>query len=525
MSHAKYYLLLLVVCLIWGATPASGKFTVESFSPLMITGMRFALIALILFTWMFLISDKKGLKPSKEVLIVTFAMGFMGVLVHNGMLFLGLTYTTATNTALIESIGPTATTVLAFLFVGERLNVFGWIGIFISCLGALCIVSKGSVDVILSLSFNIGDIYVLICEVAWSAYAVISLRIHGKAGTVAVTAWSGLFGSLLCFAFGSLTGTLHVYEVTSRALWGFSYLTLFSGIVAFIGWNYAVQRVGASKAGVFVYFVPLTGGILGVTLLNEPIHAAEIIGGLVIIAGVVVTVRAKIKLKFDDAAAEASAAGAAAAEASATETSTAGAAATGSSATETSVAGATAVSADVTANASANIITEATAATAMAHGADTVPDVAPDATLADSTTQASTSVAAATSVAAKAATAGAESAVATCISTEASVDSTVVADNASPSAESQDAVGAETASSTTPSTLAETASSTTPSTLDEELAHSVAGESPVAPEPMPQEKDLLKRFPELAIEHNAKLAAKGILVPTDKFALDVERQG
>ena len=52
MSQAKYYLLLLLVCLIWGATPASGKFTVEAFSPLMITGSRFACIALVLFICM-----------------------------------------------------------------------------------------------------------------------------------------------------------------------------------------------------------------------------------------------------------------------------------------------------------------------------------------------------------------------------------------------------------------------------------------------------------------------------------------
>ena len=110
MAQAKYYVLLLVVCLIWGATPASGKFTVEAFSPLMITGMRFGIMASVLFLWLFLIRDKKSFRQSKDVLITLFAMGFMGILVHNGLLFTGLNYTTATNTALIESIGPTATT-------------------------------------------------------------------------------------------------------------------------------------------------------------------------------------------------------------------------------------------------------------------------------------------------------------------------------------------------------------------------------------------------------------------------------
>ncbi len=297
MAQAKYYLLLLTVCLIWGATPASGKFTVEAFSPLMITGMRFALVSAVLFLWLLLLRDKKSLKPERGVLVVCFFMGFMGMLVHNGLLFLGLNYTTATNTALIESIGPTATTVLAFIFLGERLNRFGWLGIFISCVGAVCIVAKGSLEVILNLSFNIGDVIILFAEIAWSAYVVISWQIHGRLGTIAVTAWSGLFGSLQCFLVGLVTGSLHVYTVTPQALMGFSYLVIFSGLFAFVAWNYAVQYVGASKAGVFVYLVPLTGGIVGVVFLGEALHPAVVIGAILILSGVILTVRSKVQLQ------------------------------------------------------------------------------------------------------------------------------------------------------------------------------------------------------------------------------------
>lgn len=297
MAQAKYYLLLLTVCLIWGATPASGKFTVEAFSPLMITGMRFALVSAVLFLWLFILRDKKSLKPERGVLVVCFFMGFMGMLVHNGLLFLGLNYTTATNTALIESIGPTATTVLAFIFLGERLNRFGWLGIVISCVGAVCIVAKGSLEVILNLSFNIGDVIILFAEIAWSAYVVISWQIHGRLGTIAVTAWSGLFGSLQCFLVGLVTGSLHVYTVTPQALMGFSYLVIFSGLFAFVAWNYAVQYVGASKAGVFVYLVPLTGGIVGVVFLGEALHPAVVIGAILILSGVILTVRSKVQLQ------------------------------------------------------------------------------------------------------------------------------------------------------------------------------------------------------------------------------------
>ena len=72
---------------------------------------------------------------------------------------------------------------------------------------------------------------------------------------------------------------------------------VFSGIFAFVAWNFAVQKVGASKAGVFIYLVPLTGGFVGVTLLGEEILPAQIIGALFIIGGVIVTIKSKVVMR------------------------------------------------------------------------------------------------------------------------------------------------------------------------------------------------------------------------------------
>lgn len=296
MGKAKYYVMLTLTCLIWGATPASGKLTVDTFSPLLLTSCRFAIIATILFIYLILTKQYKELRPSRSVLLLTVAMGFMGMTVHNGLLFLGLRYTTATNTALIESIGPTITTVLAFLFIGERLNKFGWVGIFISCFGALMIISKGHIEVFYNFSFNIGDIYILLCEAAWSSYVIIGWKVQNRLSTIAVTAWSGLFGSLLCLLVGALTNSLWLGELTERALFGFSYITFASGLFAFIAWNWSAVAVGASKAGSFVYLVPLTGALLGVFILNEVLSLAQMLGAILIVLGMIFTVRSKVKI-------------------------------------------------------------------------------------------------------------------------------------------------------------------------------------------------------------------------------------
>lgn len=294
MAQAKYYVMLVAVAMIWGATPACGKILSTSLSPLLITGVRFACISLVLFIWIFITGQQRDLKMDKQTLALMAAMGFVGITIHNGLLFTGLHFTTATNAALIESIGPTVTTVLAFIFIGERLTKFGWLGIAVSCVGALCIVTKGSLDVLLELRFNVGDILIVVCEAAWSYYIILGWKTHGKVKSAPLNAVSGAFGALFCFLAGAATGTLEVYAWSHTALYGFIYLTVCSGLIAFVGWNWAVTKVGASKAGAFIYIVPLTGALVGVLFLNENLYAAQVAGALLIAGGVCITVCSKV---------------------------------------------------------------------------------------------------------------------------------------------------------------------------------------------------------------------------------------
>ena len=288
-SPARYYVMLAAVGVVWGATPAAGKLLTGALSPLLLTALRFAVISALLFAWLALTRQRTQLRPQRELLWLMLALGFTGVLLHNGLLFLGLHYTTATNTALIESLGPTITAVLACLFLGERLSPWGYAGIAVSCAGALCIITRGEAAVLRELSFNGGDLIILCCEAAWSAYIVMALGVRGRLSTLGVTAWSGLFGSLLCLSVGLVTDSLWVGVLDALA-WGcLLYIVLAAGLFAFVAWNWAAEAVGASKAGAFVYLVPLTGAAVGVMVLGEDVAGAQLLGAVLIAAGVAVT--------------------------------------------------------------------------------------------------------------------------------------------------------------------------------------------------------------------------------------------
>ena len=296
-SHLGHYLLLIFVCFIWGGTPASGRTLVQQVSPMLITGARFLVAGIILFAWLYLIKDRKAFKPGLYNLKIMILMSVMGICLHNTLLFKALSITTATNTALIESIGPTITTILAFLLIGERLSYTGWCGIIISCLGAVFIVAQGSLDTLLSLKFNNGDLLVVISESMWSGYIVVGWRLGKNISAVALTAWTSIIGGLVCIIAGALSGSLYYHEIDLSSVISFLYLVFASGIFAFIAWNYAVSKVGATKAGVFVYLIPLAGAFIGITILDEVVKIAQLLGGIVIILGMLITVRSNLTLK------------------------------------------------------------------------------------------------------------------------------------------------------------------------------------------------------------------------------------
>ncbi|MBQ9221372.1 MAG: DMT family transporter [Succinivibrio dextrinosolvens] len=293
----KYYLILLLACFIWGATPLCGRVLRDSMSPMLITAARFYVVALILFSLILILHGKKGILVSRHDLKILFIMSVVGIFLHNSLLFEGLRYTPASNAAIIESIGPSVTSILAFFFIGERLSSSGWLGILVSCFGAIFIVCKGSFNTLVNFEFNIGELLVLVCEIMWSVYVIISWRLSANISALVVTAYTGLFGATLCLITGLCLDSLHVYRFTLSDAGYFFVLSVFAGVVSFASWNYAIARVGASKGSTFIYLVPVFGVMFGVFLLDELFSLYEFVGALFVVVGMFFSIRAKTSTK------------------------------------------------------------------------------------------------------------------------------------------------------------------------------------------------------------------------------------
>lgn len=288
MPQNQTYLLLSLATIFWGIQPLCIKILIASWTPASLTCLRYLLISLILFLIMYLRHEKKFIPP-KNCIIPLLLMGLTGIAINNVSQFTGLKYSTITNCTLIAATGPAVTAMLSAVFIRERLKLLQWIGIIISFIGVIFLITKGSWEILANFQFNPGDILFFTCQIVWAAYSIIGLRVMKHLSAIAVTAWSGLLGSIEVALFALCTGQLGYVNFDIAGWSSFVFVVLCGGVGSMLFWNIGVKNAGPSMAAIFSNLTPIFGMLCGAIFLSEEIGIMQISGALAIFVGVYIT--------------------------------------------------------------------------------------------------------------------------------------------------------------------------------------------------------------------------------------------
>ena len=170
-----------------------------------------------------------------------------------------------------------------------------WIaGAVLALAGTLALITRLDFSMLRSLGFNRGDLLILVSMVMLSAYTV-GLR------------WrpAGLdpLSFLACFALVALVPVGIGYAVehaagkrivlTATSVGGMLYVAIFPALLAYLFWDVGVRAIGAARAGVFMYLMPVFGSILGMVFLGERFELYHALGMGLILAGVATASRAE----------------------------------------------------------------------------------------------------------------------------------------------------------------------------------------------------------------------------------------
>jgi drug/metabolite transporter (DMT)-like permease len=274
--------------LLWSGNAIVGRAVRDDVPPFTLAFIRWlgALLIVLPFAWRHVVRDRAALLRHWKIVL---ALGLIGVATFNGLLYSGLRHTTATNAMLLQAAIPALVLLFDRTIFGLRSTLLQGLGVIVSTLGVLAIITQGRPEALLGLHFGIGEIFVLTAVVAWSLYtSMLKLRpeIHPL---------SFLIATFTIAAVAMAPLAVHECQQGQTIVWSslafgsLAYVALFPSAIAYGLYNKAVADVGAAKAGQAITLMPLLGALLAAALLDEVLLEFHFVGMALILVGIVIS--------------------------------------------------------------------------------------------------------------------------------------------------------------------------------------------------------------------------------------------
>jgi drug/metabolite transporter (DMT)-like permease len=277
---------LLGVVALWSSTFVATKLLFGQAGPTQIALLRFVVASAILLP--IARESAVGVRLPLGRLAL---LGLTGVTGYFTFQNVGLVYTSASAAALILACLPALVAGVAALMLGERLSRRRAVGVGASVLGVTLIVLAGEPGATAPAPL-LGNGLILLAAASWTAYTILGKGAEGLPVRV-VSAGGVAFGAVFLVPFAVVETIATGPPRLDLAGWlGILYLGAGASAAAFFLWSYALRRMEASEAAVYLNLIPLLAVVLAAVALQEEVGVAEVVGGALVIGGVIMASRA-----------------------------------------------------------------------------------------------------------------------------------------------------------------------------------------------------------------------------------------
>ncbi|HEY4345553.1 MAG TPA: DMT family transporter [Parvibaculum sp.] len=278
------YLLLFLTAFFWSGNSIVGRAVIHTMPPIGLAFWRWFLAFLIVLPFAVkpLIADLPVLKAHWLRVVI---LGLLGISTFNACLYVGLHSTQAINSGLLQSVMPMLIIGLS-AFLGERPTWHQLVGIIVALAGVLVMLFRADPALLSAFSLNRGDIWISVGVLVYAVYSV-GLRWRPKLNPlsfVAATFAVGWISMLPLYVMETLNGDpVRLLPINLAAI---VYVAIFPSLISYLCFNRGVELLGASRAGITLYLVPLIVSLMAIVLLGEPFHLYHAIGMVLILGGV-----------------------------------------------------------------------------------------------------------------------------------------------------------------------------------------------------------------------------------------------
>jgi drug/metabolite transporter (DMT)-like permease len=280
------YFFLTLAPLFWAGNFVFGKPLLEALPPFGINLIRWVLACIVLVP-LTLALEGHFPRPARRQWLTLVAMALTGVVLFNALVYLSLVHTTSTNAALINGATPILTMVIAAVVGLDRLTGRRVAGAFVSLVGVGWIVSRGSLEALAGLSFNRGDLIMLVAALLWAIYTILLNRTRGALSLLATLTIVALLALLPLGVIGGYELiTQPIGPITPLVVVGLVYVSVLASVAAFMAWSVGIKGIGAARGSIFLNLIPVFTAVIAVLTLGERIGLVQLIGGVLVIGGV-----------------------------------------------------------------------------------------------------------------------------------------------------------------------------------------------------------------------------------------------
>lgn len=287
---ARPYVLLSLAVLFWAGNFILGRAVRADVPPIALAFWRWA-IASLLVCGPALAALRRDWGTIGQHWPILLLLAGTGVATFNTLVYMGLQHTVAINAFLMQTLMPVFIVILSFVLFRERINRGQAGGVILCLIGAITIIVQGDLQVMLNLSLNPGDLLVLLAVISYAGYTVLLRKrpaIH-PLSFLAVTFVIGTLMLLPLYLWESLM--VRPIQWNGVTLLSVGYVGIFPSIISYLCYNRGVERIGANRAGLFLYLMPVFGSAMAVFFLSESFRWFHWAGIVLIASGIVTTLR------------------------------------------------------------------------------------------------------------------------------------------------------------------------------------------------------------------------------------------
>jgi drug/metabolite transporter (DMT)-like permease len=286
-ATTEAYALLTFTAAAWGGNAVAGRLVVGEVSPMVVTSLRWAIVAVVLLVLrpLQLVTAWPALRRSWRKIAVMAACGFS---IFNALFYLSAHYTTGVNIAILQGAIPVFVVIGAVVLFGSRLGPIQVCGIAATLIGVAVVATQGHLATLAAFRLNFGDgLMILACLL----YAGYTLALRDRPDVPALAFFTALAAiafltSLPLVAYEMAAGTVQWPTAKGWAI--LLYIALFPSFLAQLSFMRGVRLIGPGRAGLFANLVPIFGAFLAVLILQESFGLFHLAALVLVIGGILV---------------------------------------------------------------------------------------------------------------------------------------------------------------------------------------------------------------------------------------------